>query len=53
MHLAEQVDLLVYLVELLLELDDVFLSVRVELFELFASLLKSLLLVGLPGLRVF
>ena len=53
MHLAEEVDLLVNLVELLLKLDDVFFRVWIELFELFASLLQSLLLVRLPGLCVF
>ena len=52
MHLAEEVDLLVNLVELLLKLDDVFFRVWIELFELFASLLQSLLLVRLPGLCI-
>ena len=53
MHLAEQVQLLVYLTELLLELEDVLPGMRVQLLELLPGLLQRMLLVRLPSIIVF
>lgn len=52
-HLAEEVNLLINLGQLLLELEDVFLGVRVELFKLFSSLREGFLLIRLPRFLVF
>ena len=53
MHLAEQVQLLVNLAELLLELEDVLPGMRVQLLELLPGLLQRMLLVRLPSIIVF
>ena len=52
-HLAEQVQLLVYLAELFLELEDVLPGMRVQLLELLPGLLQRMLLVRLPSIIVF
>ena len=49
MHLAEEVELLVNLPELLLELEDVLSRMWVQLLKLLLCLLQGMLLIRLPS----